>query len=369
LHKEYVMKNSLNFGGSALLAALLLGQSSAQAHIDMVSHESRAGGDQKSDPCEGRPRGSKVYTYRPGETITITLNESVGHPGYFRIAFDGDGENDFKIPSGTEGTDGDCGGDSACGPGKADYCNSPAVMWDNLDQHSASIFTGGMHTWSITLPNVECTNCTLQVIQMMNDLNIHFSPYPADDIYYRCIDIVLSKTAQEVNDAPVMNKGMECKSFNPVATGAKAVAGDAGVGTPDGGATMGGGATTGGGATMGGGVITDGGTPPPMTSTAGGAAGGTVAPGGTAGTGTAGGTTTTVSPATGTAGGTAGTGGVPPAASAGGTAGVAPLPPAAEDDGGCSLTFGNGSTRHTGIALGLLALALLGRRRGQKRSH
>ncbi len=364
------MNNSLNLSGGVLFAVLLLGQSSAQAHIDMVSHESRAGGDQKSDPCEGRPRGAKVYTYRPGETIKITLNESIGHPGYFRIAFDADGENDFKIPSGTEGTDGDCAGDRACGPGKADYCNSPAVMWDNLNQHAGSILTGGQFTWSITLPNIECTNCTLQVIQMMNDLNFHSAAYPADDIYYRCIDLVLSKTAQEVNDAPVMNKGMECKTFDPVATGGKLLAGDAGVGAPDGGATTGGGATMGGGATTGGGVIMDAGTPTPMTSAAGGgAAAGTVAPGGTTGTGTAGGTTTTASPVTGTAGGTAGTGGVPPAASAGGTAGVAPLPPAAEDDGGCSLAFGNGSTRHTGIALGLLALALVGRRRGQKRSH
>jgi hypothetical protein len=64
----------------------------------------------------------------------------------------------------------------------------------------------------VTLPNIECANCTLQIIQVMNDLQFHFQPYPADDIYYACIDLVLSNTAPDVTDTPVSNTGIDCKS-------------------------------------------------------------------------------------------------------------------------------------------------------------
>ena len=44
----------------------------------------------------------------------------------------------------------------------------------------------------ITLPNVECDKCTLQVIQVMTDK----PPYgDGDDIYFQCADIVLSNSA------------------------------------------------------------------------------------------------------------------------------------------------------------------------------
>jgi hypothetical protein len=49
---------------------------------------------------------------------------------------------------------------------------------------------------------------------MMNDFAPFHSPasYPADDIYYHCIDIVLSSDAPLTGDAPVENNGMVCPS-------------------------------------------------------------------------------------------------------------------------------------------------------------
>ncbi|MFA9472798.1 MAG: hypothetical protein ACERNK_19695, partial [Deltaproteobacteria bacterium] len=46
---------------------------------------------------------------------------------------------------------------------------------------------------TVTLPNVTCDNCTLQVIQVMYDK----PPYttPGNDIYYQCADLVLREGA------------------------------------------------------------------------------------------------------------------------------------------------------------------------------
>ncbi|MCA9560948.1 MAG: hypothetical protein KC583_20510, partial [Myxococcales bacterium] len=41
----------------------------------------------------------------------------------------------------------------------------------------------------VTLPDVECDNCTLQVIQVMFDKPPQTSP--GNDLYYQCADLVL----------------------------------------------------------------------------------------------------------------------------------------------------------------------------------
>jgi len=42
---------------------------------------------------------------------------------------------------------------------------------------------------TVTLPNMTCDNCTLQVIQVMTDKEPFTTP--GDDIYYQCADLVL----------------------------------------------------------------------------------------------------------------------------------------------------------------------------------
>jgi hypothetical protein len=115
----------------------------AQAHISITmggTHDARSPSDDlKEAPCgaAGSTRSTNVYTYKPGETINISIVETISHPGYFRIAFDDDGNDDFVTPSGTDGASGNCAGDPACGPGKEDYCNNETVLLDHLDTVAA----------------------------------------------------------------------------------------------------------------------------------------------------------------------------------------------------------------------------------------
>ena len=205
---------------ASFIALLLNIPRVANAHISVDqggTHLSRySDSGLKESPCgvAGGTRGTNIYTYRPGDTITISIKETVSHPSYFRIAFDADGDDGFLTPSGTAGEFGNCAGDPACGAGKEDYCNNDAVLLDHLDPHASAFGTTPIYTWSVTLPDVECDNCTIQIIQVMNDLNVHTAPYPQDDVYYQCIDIVLSNSADLVGDPQLDNNGMECAGSN-----------------------------------------------------------------------------------------------------------------------------------------------------------
>jgi len=201
----------------ALIAAALSFASAASAHISLEkggTHISRDGdANLKDGPCglAGSTRGTHIYAYKPGQTITVSLIETIAHPSYFRFAFDNDGDDAFMEPRSIRPID----PTRPCPFNAADKCdstgdfyNNTAVLpgMDDLDEHLAGgIDTWGkMFSWQVTLPNVTCTNCTLQVIQVMQD-TIHgaYNPVPGDpadqpyvaDIYHQCIDLVLDASA------------------------------------------------------------------------------------------------------------------------------------------------------------------------------
>ena len=160
-------------------AALFLIQiQTASAHIQLNAPKPRTTG-LKSGPCgdPGSTRSANVCEFRPGATIVISWDETVEHPGHFRIAFDQDGNDDFVNPTGFDDTSG-----------------GPGVLIDGIADRDVS---GGDRTYTqeIQLPNVECDNCTLQVIQVMSDKPPYDGSAAGNDIYYQCADVTLSATA------------------------------------------------------------------------------------------------------------------------------------------------------------------------------
>jgi hypothetical protein len=181
----------------------------AQAHISLEragTHKSRYGdtdNDIKNLPCgrTGGARGTNIYTYEAGSTIEVEVSEFVSHPGYFRIAFDDDGDDDFEPPASisSEPPSGrPCmGASDKCG--EADYYNNETVLpeMDNLGPHPDGE-NNKLWKWQVKLPNKACDNCTLQIIQVMTEA--FRAPYDpaiggagaANDIYSTCIDLVLT---------------------------------------------------------------------------------------------------------------------------------------------------------------------------------
>ena len=174
----------------------------AFAHLDLDSagtHKSRYGRSEiKQGPCgrEGGEKGTNVYTYEPGQTIKIAVDEFVPHPGYFRVAFAKDSDDEFVTPRTVAPFNRACMSDPADKCGASDFFNSPGVLADNLDPHKRG-FPGKRYAWDVKLPDVECDSCTLQVMQVMTDIYPIHAPYDpsyaSDDVYYQCIDIVLKK--------------------------------------------------------------------------------------------------------------------------------------------------------------------------------
>ena len=93
----------------------------------------------------------------PGQTITVTWAETVNHPGYYRIAFS---------PSGDTGFDAN-------------------VLMNNIPNPAGLQATNSA---TVTLPATPCTQCTLQLIQVMTE-----STPPSN--YYSCADITIGPAA------------------------------------------------------------------------------------------------------------------------------------------------------------------------------
>jgi MYXO-CTERM domain-containing protein len=187
---------------SSLVALLTAASASAHISLDqMGTHKSRYGDEQKFAPC-GRQNGTKgtnIYTYKPGETITVEFREYIPHPGYYRFAFDDDGDDDFVSPLSIKPVDParPCPFNATDMCGESDFYNSDTVLpgMDNLEPHLAGQ-SKGTYSFQVKLPNVQCENCTLQLLQVMED-TIH-GAYNTDpnegslpDVYYQCIDIKL----------------------------------------------------------------------------------------------------------------------------------------------------------------------------------
>jgi hypothetical protein len=146
--------------------------SAAWAHVDLtyppMRHEYSNNG-QKTGPCGSGPATGAVTTFGPGATITVTWDETINHPGHYRISFDADGgDDDFVDPSGYD-----------------DFYVAPSVVADDIPDMGGNSFSQ-----QITLPETECDLCTIQLIQVMTD-KPPWGPGGGDDIYYWCADIAI----------------------------------------------------------------------------------------------------------------------------------------------------------------------------------
>lgn len=174
-----------------LLAIVGLSPVEANAHLDLVSPTSRYGPDVlKTGPCgvAGGERTEHITYYEPGQTIEVRWDEYVDHPAHYRIAFDDDGDDDFADPA-----------------TMTELYSNHTVLLDGIADEGA-----GQRDYvaTVTLPNITCDNCTLQVIQVMYDKPPYITP--GNDIYYQCADLVLREGAGPPDTDPGTDTGGGC---------------------------------------------------------------------------------------------------------------------------------------------------------------
>jgi uncharacterized protein (TIGR03382 family) len=157
------------------LGALIWPATGALAHIHLNAPADRGCSNEKVGPCGTTcdPARSNATAFEPGSTITVQWDEYIDHPSHYRISFDDDGDDAFANPV-----------------TKDDIQQTPAlpVLLDGIMDRD----NGGDYSVQVTLPDIECDNCTLQLIQVMYDKS---PPFGDNDMYYRCADLTLRRGA------------------------------------------------------------------------------------------------------------------------------------------------------------------------------
>ena len=312
---------------------LLLGAATASAHFDLVSPPTPAGSkDGKGNPPCGPDNVEGVVTpVAGGAPLMLNIKETTRHGGFYRVALAlkscktaGCFPDDNKVYDSANKLL------PAIGPGTSDHADTMMppvfpVLGDNLFPHAQA---GSPETYmgatTLSLPNINCDKCTLQVIEFMAP---HGPNGAAGFFYHHCADLKITADP---------NKPIE-------GTGGSGAGGSGAGGSGTGGSGTGGATGTAG--------ATDSGAAGDSNSGAA-ASGGTPTTGGVV-TGTSG-TTATAGTATTTAGTGTGTGGTGTVTTPGGGD--------AQDDGGCGIA---GRTQGSATALAALGLlfALVRRRR------
>ena len=123
-----------------------------------------------------------VTSYAPGDTVTVTIGETVTHPGHYRAVLSTTGQ--AGLPA-----------DPPVDPGqhalRIDGDPEPArypVLADGMLVHTAAF--SGAQSFTFKLPsNMTCTgNCVLQVAEFMSD---HGLNNPGGCFYHHCANITI----------------------------------------------------------------------------------------------------------------------------------------------------------------------------------
>jgi MYXO-CTERM domain-containing protein len=185
---------------AVVASGALLCTTHAHAHFKLLKpaswlNEDQLGGPQKGSPCgpgnskpfigddkQPNPVSDAVTTFHAGETITVEMDETVYHPGYFRIslakttAAEATSE-DFPDPALTDPV--------ACYYDKAAVKSAPHdnVLGDGLFTAEAKSAVGRQLKQEVKLPDEPCDQCTLQIVQVMDGHGA------SSCFYYHCADI------------------------------------------------------------------------------------------------------------------------------------------------------------------------------------
>jgi len=181
-----------------IFAMLTIVGQSTSAHFKLLEPvswlmENERGDPQKSGPCGGSNTdwGKPSYTISKalgGQRLHIKVQETVYHPGHYRVALAVNSPN--ELPPDPQVTT----KDSERGPlSVSAMIQSPPqipVLADGLFVHSTRP-TGAMEPFEtdVQLPNINCKNCTLQIVQFMAE---HAFNNPGGYTYHHCANLQIT---------------------------------------------------------------------------------------------------------------------------------------------------------------------------------
>ncbi len=112
----------------------------------------------KVAPCDGVARTATAKMLASGSQVRVDWQETIQHPGYYEIYFSAAGDANFMKIATIQDT-------------------------QNLSNDLPHNFSA-----TVTLPTGTCTDCTLQLVQVMTENN-------PPTMYYSCADVQLASVA------------------------------------------------------------------------------------------------------------------------------------------------------------------------------
>lgn len=181
---------SIVLGGCLMFLVVL----PVEAHFRLLSpapwiEESEELGDpQWSYPCggtftePGKPTGA-ITKLQGGEKLHLRIEEMAFHPGFYRVALAVNSRSELPPdPEAISRTDID--GREHSVSGAVHYPPKPPILADGLFMHNAPL--DGVQEADIEIPNINCTKCTLQVIEFMAG---HSRNPDGDYTYHHCANL------------------------------------------------------------------------------------------------------------------------------------------------------------------------------------
>lgn len=151
------------FAATSFSASFALGHARLKPSAGVNPRSTNAG--IKSGPCGGLARVTPAML-TSGQKLTVTWEETIQHPGRFEFYFSSANDQNFTL----------------------------LATVPDIQDNSATL----PHQYSVelTLPSVTCTDCTLQMIQVMTE-------NPASpSLYFSCADMQLSSTGTPPGPTP-----------------------------------------------------------------------------------------------------------------------------------------------------------------------
>jgi hypothetical protein len=181
-----------------LVALALAAQPAGQAHFKLLEPsswliENDRGDPQKAGPCGGTNTdwGKPSYVVNKavgGQKLHLKIQETVYHPGHFRVALAVNSPTELPADPQVTTVDSDRGPRSV----SAAIQDPPQVpvLADGLFVHSSKPADPAppLET-DILLPNINCKKCTLQVVQFMAE---HAFNNPGGYTYHHCSDLQIT---------------------------------------------------------------------------------------------------------------------------------------------------------------------------------
>ena len=194
-----------------LTGAMATLSTAADAHFVLMEPattiaQNNLGDPQKIAPCggvsanpgRGTPANPGVPTnavtpVKGGSTLHITIQETVFHPGHYRVAL---ARNASQLPADPVVTTRDTDRGPISVSAAVLKPAAPPVIVDDLFAHTER--PAGLWETDITIPNVDCPDCLLQVIQFMAE---HARNADGDFSYHHCATLNITADPSKPADA------------------------------------------------------------------------------------------------------------------------------------------------------------------------